>query len=288
MTDTKPERVTGVGALADRFDAFLIDQFGVLRDGRGPYPLAAETLSRLKAAGKRIVILSNSGKRSIENDRRLAKLGFDPESWDWFLTSGEVAYELLKAEQGAREGKPPQRCLLISRDGDTSPIDGLMIDRVADGASADVILLAASEGDIHPLSHYEALLAPAAKRGVPCLCTNPDKIMLTADGTAFGAGRIAELYEELGGTVRWIGKPFADIYAVARDFLGATPASRICCIGDSIEHDIAGAAGAGLSSLLVTTGILADASDAERAALFAEHGAVPDFVADGFVWDEAV
>ncbi len=284
MTSKTPERVTGVGALADRFDAFLIDQFGVLRDGRGPYPLAAETLTQLKAAGKRIVILSNSGKRSIENDLRLAKLGFDPQSWDWFLTSGEVAYELLKAEQGER----PQRCLLISRDGDTSPIDGLRISRVEDGASADVILLAASEGDRYPLSHYEALLAPAAKRGVPCLCTNPDKIMLTADGTAYGAGRIAELYEELGGTVRWIGKPFADIYAVAREFLGATPASRICCIGDSIEHDIAGAAGAGLSSLLVTTGILADASDAERAALFAEHGAVPDFVADGFVWGEGV
>lgn len=32
------ETIAGLGAIADRYDAFLIDQFGVLRDGRGPYP----------------------------------------------------------------------------------------------------------------------------------------------------------------------------------------------------------------------------------------------------------
>ncbi len=52
--------------------------------------------------------------------------------------------------------------------------------------------------------------------------------MLTAEGTAFGAGRIAELYQELGGTVRWIGKPFADIYAAAIDFLGHPIYKHVC------------------------------------------------------------
>ncbi|OBZ92325.1 HAD family hydrolase [Pararhizobium polonicum] len=273
-----------MGELVDRFDAFLIDQFGVLRDGKGPYPGAAETLVRLKQSGKRIIILSNSGKRSAENDRRLAALGFDPESWDWFLTSGEVAWRLLSFESLEEGEGIARRCLLISRDGDTSPLDGLPLQRTERGDDADFILLAASEGDVHPLSHYEALLAPAARRGVPCLCTNPDKIMLTRDGTAFGAGRIAELYEALGGPVRWIGKPFPDIYATALDFLGGIDPARICCIGDSIEHDIAGAAGAGLKSILVTTGILAAASDAQRQALFAEHRAIPDFILPEFVW----
>ncbi|MBP1861379.1 TIGR01459 family HAD-type hydrolase [Rhizobium herbae] len=266
------------------FDAFLIDQFGVLRDGKGPYPGAAETLVRLKQSGKTIIILSNSGKRSAENDRRLAALGFDPESWDWFLTSGEVAWKILGSES-LGEGKGlARKCLLISRDGDTSPLDGLDLIRTERGDDADFILLAASEGDVRPLADYETLLAPAARRAVPCLCTNPDKIMLTKEGTAFGAGRIAELYEELGGTVRWIGKPFPDIYATALEFLGLIDPERICCIGDSIEHDIAGAAGAGLKSVLVTTGILETASDAERQALFAEHGAIPDFILPKFIW----
>lgn len=279
---SKPQSISNLRDVADRFDAFLIDQFGVLRDGKGAYPGAAEALIDLKKAGKKIVILSNSGKRSAENDRRLAALGFDPESWDWFLTSGEVAWRILSSETASRSGA--QTCLLISRDGDTSPIDGIDMARTDSGEDADVVLLAASEGDVHPLSRYEDLLAPAAKRGVPCLCTNPDKIMLTKTGTAFGAGRIADLYAELGGPVRWIGKPFPDIYATALDFLMDIDEARICCIGDSIEHDIAGASGAGLSSILVTTGILATAGDAERRALFAEHGATPDFILPKFLW----
>jgi HAD superfamily hydrolase (TIGR01459 family) len=279
-----PQEISGLRDLTQRFDAFLIDQFGVLRDGRGPYPQAAETLATLKETGVRVIILSNSGKRALRNGWRLAKLGFDQASWDWFLTSGEVAWQLLAAEVKAGQGGPVRRCLLISRDGDTSPLDGLDLQRTATGADADIVLIAASEGDVYDLSYYETLLAPAAKRGVPCLCTNPDKIMLTEKGTAFGAGRIAELYQELGGTVRWIGKPFADIYATALDFLGSPDPDRVCCIGDSIEHDIAGAARAGLRSMLVKTGILAGSSSEELRQLFEEHGATPDYTIDRFIW----
>jgi HAD superfamily hydrolase (TIGR01459 family) len=285
MTD-RPVKISGLDEIAGQFDAFLIDQYGVLRDGRGPYPGAVETLVRLKQSGKTIIILSNSGKRSAENDRRLTALGFDPRSWDWFLTSGEVAWRILQSESGGSSKGGGRKCLLISRDGDTSPLDGLDLMRTEIGDDADFILLAASEGDVRPLSYYEAMLTPAAKRGVPCLCTNPDKIMLTQEGTAFGAGRIAELYEELGGQVRWIGKPFPDIYATAREFLGSIVPEKICCIGDSIEHDIAGAAGAGLKSILVTTGILETATDAERQALFAQHAATPDFILPTFIWSE--
>ncbi|MGF6174046.1 TIGR01459 family HAD-type hydrolase [Ensifer sp. 4252] len=275
--------ISGLADIADHYDAFLIDQFGVLRDGRGAYPGAAETLVRLKDQGKHIIILSNSGKRSAENDRRFVDLGFLAGSWDWFLTSGEVAWQILKKE-GAQASGLPSKCLLISRDEDLSPMTGLDLERTASGADADFVLLAGSEGDVLPLSHYEALLAPAARRGVPCLCTNPDKVMLTKSGTAFAAGRIAELYEELGGTVRWIGKPFADIYDFALDFLGRPDPSRVCAIGDSIEHDIAGATSAGLGSALVTTGILEHASAEERQKLFAEHGATPDFILPKFLW----
>lgn len=283
MTFAQATAIEGLGEIADRYDAFLIDQFGVLRDGRGPYPGAAETLVRLNDAGKRIIILSNSGKRSAENDRRLADLGFVSGSWDWFLTSGEVAWQILKRE-GEGASSDTRKCLLVSRDDDQSPIAGLDLQRTENGADADIVLLAGSEGDVYPLSHYEAMLAPAAKRGIPCLCTNPDKIMLTKAGNAFAAGRIAELYEALGGSVRWIGKPFADIYALALDFLGQPEPTRVCAIGDSIEHDIAGAANAGLHSVLVTTGILENASDEERRRLFAEHGASPDFILPKFIW----
>ena len=148
------------------------------------------------------------------------------------------------------------------------------------------MLIAASEGDRFPIEHYERLLGAAAERGIPALCTNPDRIMLTAEGTAYGAGEIAALYERLGGSVTFIGKPFPAIYAMARGLAPDVPPDRFCCVGDSVEHDIAGAKGAGMASLLVATGILAAADDATRAALYAEHDAVPDYCVPAFLWSK--
>lgn len=273
--------LAGMRELAERFDIFLLDQFGVLHDGVAPYPGAIDALAQLKAAGKRTLLLSNSGKRSAPNETRLVRLGFAPGSWDYFLSSGEVAWRMLEAD--LRQSST-LRCLLIARDGDRSAVDGLPLTLTQDGAAADIVLLSASEGDRYDLEHYRRLLEPAAARGVACLCTNPDKIMLTPDGHRFGAGRIAELYEELGGKVTWIGKPFAQIYTTALEMLRNPDPAAVVCVGDSVEHDIAGGRAAGLNTALVTTGILEAASDRDRAALFAEHGAAPDFLLPAFRW----
>lgn len=274
-------QLEGIRDLAERFDVLVLDQFGVLHDGVAPYPGAVETLVRLKQAGKRTLLLSNSGKRSAPNEARLVKLGFVPDSWGHFLSSGEVAWQNLRRQLANEAGL---RCLLIARDGDRSAVEGLPLTLGETGADADIVLLSASEGDRFDLDHYRRLLQPAAARGVRCLCTNPDKIMLTPVGPRFGAGRIAELYAELGGEVSWIGKPFPEIYTAALDMLGAPDPARVVCVGDSIEHDIAGGQGAGLRTALVMTGVLETSSEAERNRLFAEHGAVPDFLVRTFAW----
>jgi len=274
-------QLAGIRDLAERFDVFILDQFGVLHDGVAPYPGAVETLVRLQELGKRTLLLSNSGKRSAPNEARLARLGFVPGSWDHFLSSGEVAWQSLRKQLGSEAGL---RCLLIARDGDRSAVENLPLTLVEPGEEADIVLLSASEGDRFDLDHYRRLLQPAAARGARCLCTNPDKIMLTSVGPRFGAGRIAELYAELGGAVTWIGKPFPEIYAAALDMLGNPDPVRVVCVGDSIEHDISGGQGVGLRTALVMTGVLETSSQAERERLFAEHAAIPDFLVRTFAW----
>jgi HAD superfamily hydrolase (TIGR01459 family) len=280
----KPDEAPDLSALLDRYDVFFIDQFGVLHDGTSPYPGAVNALLRLKTAGKTVVLLSNSGKRAWPNEQRIEKLGFRSGSWDLFVSSGEVAWRKFAGEMGEPPLKSGTKCLLIARDNDLSAIEGLGLETVTDGTAADVILLSASEGDSHPLQHYEALLKPAADRGVRLVCTNPDKIMLTKVGPRFGAGRIAELYVELGGKVEWIGKPYPEIYEAALRLTGKPDRSRVVCIGDSIEHDIAGGKGAGLSAALVRSGIVADLSAADLDALYADHGARPDHVIAEFAF----
>ncbi|MHC4732679.1 MAG: TIGR01459 family HAD-type hydrolase, partial [Planctomycetota bacterium] len=63
----EPRFSEGLGAIAADFDGFLVDQWGVLHDGATAYPGAQDCLARLTALGKRVVVLSNSGRRAALN-----------------------------------------------------------------------------------------------------------------------------------------------------------------------------------------------------------------------------
>jgi HAD superfamily hydrolase (TIGR01459 family) len=271
----QPATTTRLRELAPLYDIFFVDQFGVLHDGTRPYPGAVDALRRLHGERRKVVILSNSGKRSAANEARLAALGFDPSGWTLFLSSGEVAWKMLEARPADAR---PQRCLVLSRDADASPIEGLGIAQTDSAEDADLVLIAGSEAPQRTLDDYRGLLSPAAARGVRALCVNPDVTMLVPGGMAFGSGRIARLYEELGGSVTWIGKPHPEIYRAAFAIVGN---GRALGIGDSVEHDVVGAKGAGADAALVLGGIHAG-DDPE--ALYARYGAKADHVLAKFAW----
>jgi HAD superfamily hydrolase (TIGR01459 family) len=261
--------------LVANYDVFLIDQFGVLRDDAGAYPGAAAALAALKAAGKTVIILSNSGRSGDYNADRLVRLGFERSSFDRFVTSGDVAYEILSKAPQLISGRT--RCLTVSSGGDTNLADRLGLISVDAASDADVVVISGSEAERISLSEYRALLYSAAERHVQCYCTNPDIHKLAGGALAPGAGSIAKLYEELGGTVVWLGKPHREIYDYARSVLASSASDRIVCIGDSIEHDIVGAANAGLSSVLVETGILSELSDSDVKVLLVEFSVMPTY-----------
>ena len=107
--------------------------------------------------------------------------------------------------------------------------------------------------------------------------------MLTPQGLAYGAGKIAEHYESAGGKVLWIGKPYDEMYRYAeREY--SFEKIRTVAIGDSIEHDIQGAKKFGIAGAWVRDGILRDASDQEINAEIQKHEAQPDFQMNHFRW----
>ncbi|MFK7857965.1 MAG: TIGR01459 family HAD-type hydrolase [Granulosicoccus sp.] len=269
--------VNTLSEVIDRFDGFIIDQFGVLHDGQRPYPDAINTLQMLMDAGKTVVILSNSGKRSSVNVQRMIKIGFARNLFSEFVTSGDVAFDKVRSIFSDK-----RTCLLIARDGDVSAVDGLPLELTDDAAMADLVIISASEGDKYSEQYYIDLLTTANKRQLPCLCTNPDKLMLTQNGIRFGAGRIAELYEQMGGNVQWIGKPYKDVYEYTSRYLNTIRDERVLCIGDSLEHDIAGGASAGYKTLFVRGGIHQDMDEAELKAAMSHYAVTPDFQLDFF------
>ena len=245
---------TDLQTLVERHDAFVLDQFGVLLTGDGAYPFAPMALKRLKRAGKLVLMLSNSGKRASLNEARLTRLGFDRADYLAVLSSGEAAYKILDERLG-KQIEPGTKVFVLSRDDDISCIDGLELVQTQDINQAGLIILAGSQGDVFELDYYRKLLEGSAERSVTCICTNPDLTMLTPKGLRFGNGTIANLYEQLGGNVEWIGKPHPFIYEMANGVLAENGANNVICIGDSPEHDIAGGNRAGFKTALVRTGI---------------------------------
>ncbi len=265
-------------AIASSFKAVFFDQYGVLHDGRDPYAGAREALAALKSRGVKLVVLSNSGRSGAANAERMATLGFERELYDFLVTSGDVARGLLKRGRFPALLAPGARCFVISRDRDDEIACAFGVVRAAHSGVADLVIIAGSQADKVSIDDYRTMLAPAAQRGTPCMCVNPDKLMLTASGNAPGAGRIAEIYEELGGAVTWVGKPFPEIYRAAAELSQVQDPRDVLCVGDSVEHDIAGANRFGAFAALVRTGILAGLSDKELAVTIGRHEALPDYV----------
>jgi len=271
-----PVEVSGLEPLINDFDLFLIDQFGVLHNGVEPYPGAVDTLEKLKSKNKQVVIISNSGKRANVNVSRLANFGFKTSLFDNVVTSGEVAFHRLASRLHDTSIKS---CFLIARDNDVSAIERLDLILEKDASSADLIIIGGSEAEQYSEDDYRDQLRDAAKRNIPCICTNPDKKMLTKTGLQFGAGRIAEIYEALGGAVEWIGKPHPAIYRHILSLHNDYDTQRVLCIGDSTEHDIAGGKNVNLKTLLVMTGINAGITNDEVQKQFKKYKVTPDFIA---------
>ncbi len=288
----KATTIEGIGALADRYDSFILDQWGVLHDGSLPYPGAVECLERLRAKGRRIVLLSNSGRRAGPNVARLARIGFAPDLYDAFVTSGEATWlELAIRDQPFYRGLG-RRCLLFSRGGDRSVVEGLDLTLVDEVGSADFILLGGIDAPPLTEADFEPVLNAALRRRLPMICANPDRVGLRDGRPVLAPGAVARRYQAMGGRVRLIGKPWPEIYRPCLAALNGGADESVVAVGDSLEHDIAGGIAMRLDTVLVQGGIYADhfagltaaETQARLAALCREHGATPTWTLPAFRW----
>jgi HAD superfamily hydrolase (TIGR01459 family) len=288
----RPIAIAGLHEIADRFDGVLLDQWGALHDGRRVFPAAQSCVEHLRAAGKRTLILSNSGKRAGDNIRRLANLGLPRSAYDALLTSGEAAWLGLRDGTEAPFDRLGRSCLLIARGRDRSVVEGLDLDVVADVSSADFIFLAGLDDERAAPEAWRSLLAEASRRHLPMLCANPDLTMFGAAGLLPAPGALGRFYESLGGAVHYVGKPHAPIFAAALRALGNPAAGRVLVVGDSLDHDILGGNRAGMLTALIAAGVHAadlsargggDLAAAVR-QLAGDSGRVPHWVLQELRW----
>lgn len=247
--------IAGLSEIAGEVEGVLLDQFGVLHDGRKAFPEALDAVSRLRAAGMGTVIISNSGKTASANAARLACLGYPGNMFDALLSSGEICRLRLRDDLAAGRLASGTRIFVVASGPGALLTEGLPLDGTTCAEDAELVLIAGRDPRRSSLEDDIARLRPAARRRVPCICANPDLRIYAPDGSAPGPGALAAAYAEAGGPVEWIGKPHAEIFRRSIELLGGIDPSLVLMVGDSLEHDIAGAQRLGCRTLLVAGGV---------------------------------
>eukprot|EP00439_Symbiodinium_sp_Y106_P064152 s181_g10.t1 len=271
--------INGMSDLVERgYDGFLLDQYGVLHDGRELLPDVKECLDQLQRRNIPMAIVSNSPCESPKAALRLERIGLMNEYFQSLVTSGDQAKRYL--EKLISEAAPVRlSCLFISHAdhverGTWSPeeLRSMGLELVASVDDCDFVLAngvqvcykgtlsevqSDYESDASDWSVFGTVLQAAAKAQRPLIIVNPDCVVHRNNGVTVNCpGQFAKKYSALGGEHLYIfGKPNPEIFREASRHLELSGARRICHIGDSLCHDVSGAADAGFASALVSSGI---------------------------------
>ena len=237
-------RLPGFAPLAAEYDGFILDLWGVIHDGVAPYPGAAECLAALRAAGKRVVLLSNAPRRAGAIQGQLRKMGIAASEFDGVMTSGEATYLMLRDRPDPWYQALGRAVFHLGPERDRNVLHGLDLDICDTPDGAGFMLNTGPDDHLSPTdpAAYDDVLRDCAARGLPMICANPDLEVIRGGVRVVCAGTLAVRYLAMGGTVRSLGKPDPAIYAPVLAMLGVER-SRVLAVGDAAITAEATAAG---------------------------------------------
>ncbi len=276
-------RLDGFRDIAGEYDGLIVDLWGVLHDGVTPYPGAVACLEALRAAGKRVVLLSNAPRRVAAAQAAMRAIGIPDELYDALMTSGEATHLALRDRTDPWFASLGHRVYHLGPMRDRNVTDGLELTLVAEPAAATFVLNTGPDDERDPtdMTAFEDELRACLRAGLPMVCANPDLEVIRGGLRVLCAGALAARYQAFGGSVRSIGKPDPAIYELVFALLDL-PRDGVLAVGDSLRTDIAGAAAAGIPAVWVLGGIDGDPDAPDTIAR--QAGADPVAAIHGFVW----
>lgn len=276
------KQVSSLSELVTNYDGFVIDLWGVLHDGAQAYPYALEALKKLKADGKKIILLSNAPRRAFKAKTVLDKLGFTEDLYDVLLTSGELTYNYAASESLG------DKYFYIGPEKDKDIFEELPKTKTETADEANFAICTGFNDFGSVFEERKPQLDAALAAKLPLLCANPDmKVVKQTGEVQICAGVMAEYYAANGGKVVYFGKPHSLAYEECFKLFGNIENSRICAIGDSLHTDVAGAINAKIDSIFISSGIhLSDlevrkgetASPEKLEVLFENYNSVPTYI----------
>ncbi len=255
MTVTAPDIpvIASIKGLGSRYAAWLVDIWGVMHNGHRAFAPAVAATEAFRKQGGVLVFLSNSPRPSPGVQEQLSRLGVPPSSYDATVTSGDLTrHELRKHKHPRVFHLGPARDLPIYA--------GLDLTLVSPEQADLIVCSGLFDDETETPEDYDDMLRTLAARKLPMICANPDHLVERGDKLVYCAGALASVYETLGGSVVYAGKPHRPIYELALETIDAIAGrdvgkSEILAIGDGLNTDIAGAAGFGIDAVFVASGL---------------------------------
>ena len=249
--------ISSLSEIAGEFDVAVLDQWGVLHNGREPYPRAIGALASLNKCKKPVIVLSNSGKRAAVNIRRICGMGFPEQFIRHVETSGETAWRAFNDRRfpvplSGRVKLFPISERRLDADEWAAGNKGVELAPSVDDADALLLMGLPRESETERIA---LVFRKAIELELPLICTNPDKSSPRSSGNVTSPGAASDEYSRLGGRVITYGKPFPEVFEAARLLQPNIDRHRFLMVGDSLEHDVSGASAAGFSSAFVRMGI---------------------------------
>ncbi len=268
-----PRRIADAGAIAAEFDLVALDAWGVLNLGETAIATAPAAVARLRAAGKRLVVLSNSGSRDAEiSAARLRRFGFD-------FTAAEIitGLDLVPAALAALALAPPVGFIAGAAAALPALTDGMLAlgdDAAAYDRVSGIVFLSAGAWSE---ARQSLLAASLARRKRPLIVANPDIASPEPACMAAEPGWYAQrIAAATSARVVLCGKPFPAIYERMHARHPDVAPERVLCVGDTLHTDILGGRAAGCRTLLIEDGFV---RGEDALALAQESGIWPDFIA---------
>ena len=268
------QRAENLSDIADCFDTFLLDGFGVLNVGDKAVPGAVARVAELRALGKRILLVTNSASASRQEQvARYKKRGFDFRIED-IISSREPALTAIAQGPEYKWGlvaDPAYGCDGIAH------LDAVFLgeNRTAYDSVDAFLMLGCTRWTE---ARQEILEQSLRSNPRPVFVGNPDIAAPLEGGTSCQPGYFAHrLAEATGVSPQFFGKPFSNIFDYAFTQLGPDfNRDRTVMVGDSLHTDILGGRAAGIKTALITDyGTLAGM---DINVAIKKSGIIPDYV----------
>lgn len=271
--------------IADDYDVFIIDLWGVLHNGVKIFLPAMEALEQLKKAHKKVYLVTNNPKTSIENIQKLTQMGLSSEFYTELVSAGQKCLEMFLDNEILPEYQRPLKTLILEEGMPCSWAETAGIIRVDDINRVDIVLGFHIAENVIDMSGYIPMLKHLLARDILFVCANPD-MYATRNMERFArVGLLAETYEQMGGRVLYVGKPYPLIY---KDILQKHSKDRVLMVGDSLITDIKGANQMGIDGMLISMGNhreeLSQVPHTDLSSFFSKKGIVPTFISPQLFW----